>query len=161
MNEPNETVRELNRKAIAERLKLAIGETRMTLDSFATAAGVSVSGLKKWLAGVSDPAFGSIVDAARVANVRLDWLASGKGPMRDGDGEQVRGSEKQSESYDYEVVHSVAWVIAEEEGKDPRTFADKFAGMCEYLQQTQANPEKEDMKKVVKIFDFAMKRRGQ
>jgi transcriptional regulator with XRE-family HTH domain len=151
MNEPNETVRDLNRKAIAERLRLAISETGLTLDRFATDAGVSVSGLKKWLSGVSDPAFGSIVDAARVAGVRLDWLATGKGPMRDDDAARPASPE----AYDPEIVHSVAWFLAQRRGDAPKDHADLFVTLCDYLRD---NSSESDMSKVADIIDFTLRR---
>jgi transcriptional regulator with XRE-family HTH domain len=151
-----------NRKAFAERLKVAIAAAGRTQEALAADVGLSLSGFRKWLYGDTEPQMSGLVRAADALGVTIKWLATGEGPMRPGEAEPLaKPPTSASEAYDYEVVHSVAWVIADECGKDPQEFSDKFVGMCEYLQQNSANPEKEDLKKVVKIFDIAMRRRGR
>ena len=51
---------------------------------FANKVGVSVSGLKKWLSGTSEPGLSKLVAIAKVAGVSLEWLAAGDG-VRDAD----------------------------------------------------------------------------
>ena len=78
---PDHTVSEENRKLFAERLKLAM-KGRYTQETLAEAIGASLSGVKKWLSGASDPGWSSVVAAASACNVSLDWLATGTGEMR-------------------------------------------------------------------------------
>ncbi|MCF8064421.1 MAG: helix-turn-helix domain-containing protein [Desulfarculaceae bacterium] len=47
-------------------------------------AGFSPGATHKWLSGNSEPGLYKIVAVAKVAGVRLEWLATGQGPMRDG-----------------------------------------------------------------------------
>lgn len=70
-----------NRKALGERMKLAMRGCH-TQESLAVAIPMSLSGLKKWLSGESDPAWSNIVAAAAACGVSLDWLATGEGEMR-------------------------------------------------------------------------------
>jgi len=46
-------------------------------------AGFSPGATHKWLSGKSEPGLYKIVAVAKVADVRLEWLATGQGPMRD------------------------------------------------------------------------------
>jgi transcriptional regulator with XRE-family HTH domain len=72
-----------NRKAFGDRLRLAM-KGRLTQEELAKATGASLSGVKKWLSGASDPGWSGIVAAAQVCGISLDWLATGKGQMRPG-----------------------------------------------------------------------------
>ncbi len=74
-----------NRKLLGERLRAAISASDLTIDAFANGVGASLSGVRKWLSGAAEPAFSSIAIAAKITKVRLDWLATGEGPMRPGE----------------------------------------------------------------------------
>lgn len=76
---------EASRKAFGERLRASI-PPGMTISEFAGAIGASVSGLKQWLVGKSEPARKYLGPAASVANVSLVWLVTGEGEMRPGIG---------------------------------------------------------------------------
>lgn len=80
-NQDNLTAEVISRKEFGERLRVAI-PAEMTLSEFAAAIGASVSGLKQWLKGQSEPARKYLGPAAEVANVSLLWLVTGDGPMR-------------------------------------------------------------------------------
>lgn len=75
------TERQADRKALAKRLKVAM-KGRHTIETLAAATGTSVSGVKKWLSGNTDPGWSGIVAAAAACQVSLDWLATGQEPMR-------------------------------------------------------------------------------
>lgn len=66
---------------LGQRLKAAMAG-RHTQESLAEAVGASLSGVKKWLSGVADPGWSSVVAVAAACEVSLDWLATGQGPMR-------------------------------------------------------------------------------
>jgi transcriptional regulator with XRE-family HTH domain len=82
MSDDDLTVPEANNKALADRLRVTIKHTGLTLDGFAAKISVSVSGIKKWLTGAADPSFSAMTKVSRVSGVSLDWLSTGDGPMR-------------------------------------------------------------------------------
>lgn len=65
-----------NRKAFAGRLKIAM-KGKFTQETLAEKIGISVSGLKKWFSGTTDPSWSNVVSAAKACDVSLDWLATG------------------------------------------------------------------------------------
>ncbi|OSQ41646.1 XRE family transcriptional regulator [Thalassospira sp. MCCC 1A01428] len=77
----NLTKEEMFRKDLAERLKLALAQSGFTQEVLAEKIGVSLSGVKKWLTGTSDPKWSSIVSISEVCGVSVEWLATGSGAM--------------------------------------------------------------------------------
>lgn len=71
-------VSEQKRKAFAQRLKKAM-KGKFTQETLADEIGVSVSGIKKWFSGVTDPSLSRVALAADACGVSLDWLAFGRG----------------------------------------------------------------------------------
>lgn len=53
-------------------------------EALAAKAGISVSGLKKWLRGEAEPTLGNLVRLASVLNVSVEWLATGRGTAESG-----------------------------------------------------------------------------
>lgn len=74
------TKEERFRKELSGRLKLAM-KGKFTQETLADEIGVSLSGVKKWLSGASDPKWSSIVSVSEACGVSVEWLATGKGPM--------------------------------------------------------------------------------
>lgn len=58
------------------RLRLTI-PAGTSLEAFAEKIGVSISGLKKWLAGNAEPGLRYLCAIARVTGASLDWLCGG------------------------------------------------------------------------------------
>ncbi|MFC4236296.1 helix-turn-helix domain-containing protein [Thalassospira xianhensis] len=56
------------------RLRVAI-KGKFTQQSLASEIGYSVSGVKKWFSGHTDPSWSAVVLIARTCGVSLDWLA--------------------------------------------------------------------------------------
>ncbi|MDH5638749.1 MAG: helix-turn-helix domain-containing protein, partial [Nitrospinota bacterium] len=69
--------------AFKERLKIITGE--ISPREIAQRAGISESGIRKWLKGETEPALGNLVALAQLAEVNVEWLATGDGPMRKGE----------------------------------------------------------------------------
>lgn len=158
MDEVDETVQTANRKAVSDRLRLAISETGMTLDAFTHAAKIPISSLKRWLSGTSDPAFSSIMVVAEVAGVSLDWLATGKGAMRDASAAasfNPNAAPTKTQAFDPEIVHTVAWFLTEERGGDPKLEADRFVILCDVLQNKSKDT---DLKQAAEIVDLTLRR---
>jgi phage repressor protein C with HTH and peptisase S24 domain len=62
------------------RLHLVInGES---INAFAKKCGVAESLLRKYLSGQSAPGMAKLIAIAKAANVRIEWLATGEGPMK-------------------------------------------------------------------------------
>jgi transcriptional regulator with XRE-family HTH domain len=59
------------------RLRLTI-PAGTSLDVFAEKIGVSISGLKKWLAGNAEPGLSYLCAIARVTDASLNWLCGGE-----------------------------------------------------------------------------------
>lgn len=85
----NLPVRPLDLRDFGKRLRTAM-ESRHTQESLAAAIGVSVSGIKKWLSGGTDPGWSGVVAAAQTCGISLDWLATGKGAPEPADGSAAR-----------------------------------------------------------------------
>jgi transcriptional regulator with XRE-family HTH domain len=67
-------------KKFKDRLILAInGES---VNSFAKKCGVRESLLRKYLTGATVPGMDKVISIANTANVMIEWLSTGKGPMR-------------------------------------------------------------------------------
>lgn len=54
-----------------------------SVSALARGAGVSEGVIRKWLAGKSDPSRQHLLDLARAALVRPEWLLTGQAPVRD------------------------------------------------------------------------------
>lgn len=80
-NETPNTVRSstVAQETFSERLLDAIGDE--SVHAFAQRSGVVDSTLRRYLAG-SMPGVDKLLVLAEAANVTLDWLAAGRGPMR-------------------------------------------------------------------------------
>lgn len=63
------------------RFREALKGSGLTLEDLAEQIDLSVSGVKKWLYGQSDPSLSAVARAATALNVSLDWLAYGRGEM--------------------------------------------------------------------------------
>ncbi|WP_412557567.1 helix-turn-helix domain-containing protein [Thalassospira sp. MIT1370] len=81
-------VQEQKRKAFASRLKTAM-RGKFTQETLAEEIGFSVSGIKKWFSGTTDPSWSAIIQVALACNVSLDWLAFGTEPQSDRANEAV------------------------------------------------------------------------
>lgn len=66
----------------SSRLKIVLAEFKSTY-AFAKKAGVSQGGMQKWITGKSEPGRDKLIALSEAAKVRLEWLATGQGPMRD------------------------------------------------------------------------------
>lgn len=77
------TAEALSRKAFGERLRGSM-PAGMKLADFAAEVGISLSGLKSWLSGGSDPGRYGLVAAAKACGVDLNWLATGDGEKNGG-----------------------------------------------------------------------------
>ena len=58
-------------------------------DKLANSAGVSPSLIGKYLSGKTDPTRKKLIALADAANVNIEWLATGNGPMRKGEKEII------------------------------------------------------------------------
>lgn len=67
----------------AERLRQLLG--KKSARSFALEAGLSVQSFHKYISGISEPTRPVINSIAETADVSLEWLATGRGPMRKGE----------------------------------------------------------------------------
>jgi len=70
----------------SSRLKLAIG--KRSARSFALQCGLSATVMHQYLAGKSEPTRPAIISIANTAEVNIEWLMTGIGPMR-----KIMGSE--------------------------------------------------------------------
>ncbi len=72
--------KETLKEAFAERIRMLVGEHR-SANSFAKLCGIPQSLLRKYLAGISLPGLDKLVAISQATGVRLEWLATGTGPM--------------------------------------------------------------------------------
>ncbi len=78
--QPSETP-SVKDEGFISRLKLVIEEYG-SINSLAKAANLSESSIRKWRDGTSEPSRDRLVALAEAAQVSIDWLAAGKGPIR-------------------------------------------------------------------------------
>ena len=90
-----------DRLALVLRGKFGHGE-------FAEKVGVSVSGVRKWLAGTSEPTLSKLVAIGKAADISLEWLATGEGAMRQG-GIKKPTHQKQSLQLDIVLFGEIIW----------------------------------------------------
>jgi len=70
----------------ADRLKHIIG--KQSVRSFASACNLSDGVVRQYLSGKTEPGLGALLNIARMADVSVGWLATGKGEIRTGEGKQ-------------------------------------------------------------------------
>ena len=70
------------KSAFAKRLSLTV--SGQSISGFSIKCGVSESLLRKYLAGDSLPGTDKLVAIARAADIALEWLATGDGPVQRG-----------------------------------------------------------------------------
>ncbi len=72
-----------NREAFAERLRNCLPKDDRLQES-ADSIGISLSGLKNWLRGTSEPDVSHLVQIVKYTGVSLAWLVLGEGEMQGG-----------------------------------------------------------------------------
>lgn len=110
--------------------------------AFADAIGVSLSGLRKWLAGETIPTIEHGPALKAVTGRTLDWLITGDDAVR---------PESSVESYKM-IAYNVAQFMAKRLGKDPTEFAELFKALCEYLEKDRPS---NDLGELSKMMDLA------
>ena len=68
-----------------KRLEFIVGE--QSVRAFARRCGMSDTVLRQYLAGKSEPTRLALISIAEAGNVRVEWLATGEGPMKRGEAE--------------------------------------------------------------------------
>jgi transcriptional regulator with XRE-family HTH domain len=97
----------------------------------ASAAGVSARAIQKYVAGDSQPPFVVVAQLADSARVSLDWIASGRPPMRRGDGGAIDVGVLE------ECLLAIEEMIAETGERPP---AAKLARLAVYLYTVATQP---------------------
>ena len=82
MSDAKKTPDDAALREFPERLRLALGSK--PVHAFARGAGMTDSLLRKYLSATSLPGLDKLLELAKAAGVRLEWLATGEGPMRHG-----------------------------------------------------------------------------
>ncbi len=68
--------------SVAERLRRAVDQAKITQGNIAEALGASQPAVSQWLSGKKDPTPDNLAVLAKFLKVRLEWLADGIAPMR-------------------------------------------------------------------------------
>ncbi|MBF0152705.1 MAG: helix-turn-helix transcriptional regulator [Magnetococcales bacterium] len=124
-------------ESFAERVKTMLGHE--SLRSFAERSGLSVTVLRQYLSGNSDPTRTKLIAMANASNVNVLWLATGEGPMRRNDSGPNKPSEKQLDGYPdvgaLEVLDAVEVIIELLDGLTltPDHMRDAVRLCCEIL----------------------------
>ena len=83
------TVQGANREAFAARIELLTDGSGVKNSELARKAGISEALVRNWkLPGGSEPARDKIIAFAEAANVNIEWLMTGREPMRPGEENQ-------------------------------------------------------------------------
>ena len=77
----------MNDSSFTDRIKTIISLVS-SADKLAYSAGMSPSLIGKYLSGKTDPTRKKLIALAKAAEVNIEWLATGNGPMREGDRER-------------------------------------------------------------------------
>ncbi|MBF0177203.1 MAG: helix-turn-helix transcriptional regulator [Magnetococcales bacterium] len=106
-------------ESFAARLKTIIASE--SLRSFAERSGVSVTVLRQYLAGHSDPARAKLIAMANAGGVSVQWLATGEGPMSPVEKHQDDPYRRSLDGYPeigvYDMLNSVEIVTEMLDGK--------------------------------------------
>ena len=121
--------------SLSERLALALKESGMSQVHFARACGIKPPSVSNWLNGKTKNITGlNLLNASRVLGVRQEWLATGKGPMKEDSGSNVVGATGPARSYEYPEISEVQAGNAAEAidllqpGQGTRHQSDAWAG---------------------------------
>ena len=130
-----------NHDTIAHRIKMLVGDG--SVSAFASKCGLLEGSIRQYLAG-SVPGTDKLVAMARGSGVRIEWLATGEGPMRSG---EAAPAPARSSGIDRDLLAQVHKGIAEvyrsENARisaDP--LADEVARIYDELVETYSSPEK-------------------
>ena len=83
------TVQGANREAFAARIELLTDGSGVKNSELARKANISEALVRNWKsAGGSEPARDKIIAFAEAANVNIEWLMTGRGPMKPGERDQ-------------------------------------------------------------------------
>ncbi|MEW5911973.1 MAG: helix-turn-helix transcriptional regulator [Thermodesulfobacteriota bacterium] len=134
---PTDSARDL--KGFVDRLRI-IAEPMGGPYALIKKAGFSPGATHKWLSGKSEPGLYKIVAVAKVAGVRLEWLATGQGPMRDTENEDLSPSPSDAISIPF---YDLQTLTGHGEGKGelsapPKHLAFQFAWLKD---KTGLNPK--------------------
>lgn len=86
----------------AERLKLAMSDTGFTQSNLAEKAGVSQAAIQKLTSGKAESTR-KIVEIANALGVRVEWLSSGEGPMRNEGQQPIQAHNKDQNEGVYRI----------------------------------------------------------
>jgi transcriptional regulator with XRE-family HTH domain len=89
-----------------DRLKEAIGEK--SVRSFASLSGLSPTVMHQYLAGKSEPTRLALIALANAAEVNLEWLMTGDGPMK-----KVKGALLMDMDLLYGIIEAVEEYLSE------------------------------------------------
>ncbi|MGO1078291.1 helix-turn-helix domain-containing protein [Inquilinus sp. CA228] len=71
----------MNSQTVGDRLRTAMKAAKVTGEMLSEQIDLSLSGIRKWTSGQTDPGFSHMARAAEALDLSLDWLATGEGPM--------------------------------------------------------------------------------
>lgn len=123
---------------IGSRIGLAADRLKRRTTA-AKAMGVSADALQRYIREENEPPFGALARLCGAAGVRLEWLASGEGPMLAA--ETAPLSQSQVARLDPEMIRSavklLGWAFELQGGvydpaKDPDLLADTYAFLAEH-----------------------------
>jgi len=137
----------------------------MVLDLYPTrlqaaeVAGISPDQVLQYVKGAAKPAFITLARLAHPHRVRLDWLATGTGPMHHDDSAPAA-----RDVVDAQVAWNVLYFLARhlDLGDDPTQFAEVVMRLMRHYQARRTAPERMEAT-APELIDFALaqlKRRG-
>ena len=107
--------KELFSSGLAERLRIARKEAKLTQQEAAEAGEVTVQSWRNYEAGRAEPKISTLLFLAK-KNVSLSWLVSGEGAQKLGDTDPLPNQEKSQAG----IIEEWARDVREKEGHDGR-----------------------------------------
>ena len=126
--------------------RLALVIEGQSARSFAAKAGMADTTLRQYLYGRSEPNMTQLVKIARTADVNIDWLATGEGPMRGAASPMVRetapvGRDPFDEEYALIDGYHVAVSAGHGSFNDQHQVTRKLAFRRKWLTYRQLSPD--------------------
>jgi transcriptional regulator with XRE-family HTH domain len=103
----------MSSKAIGDRLRTAMKAARVTGEMLSEQIDFSLSGIRKWTSGQTDPGFSHMARAADALDLSLDWLATGEGPMWRRERQASEAATLRSQGWDADLMRECIVMVNE------------------------------------------------
>lgn len=134
--------------ALAQRIRQC-AELAGSGDALAQKAAIPRRTLETYLSGAAEPKTLRLVAISRAADVNLEWLAAGEGPMRKGEGASIAALDRELMRL---VVEEVEQLLADVNGHlEPEKKAELIVLIYEEVREQEGKLDRARVLKLIKL----------